>query len=607
MSHVQNRVGFDRPLRDFGVAELGSLSCKRLLALFWFLAVAAGGFHAWADRNVMNADGISYLEIGEAYLRGDWDAAINGYWSPLYPWLLGLAMLILKPSPYWENPTIHLVNFLIYLFSLVCFHFFLRELIRTNQRRAAGLSGDSWMTFPVWAWIALGYSLFIWSSLTLNTLAEVNPDMCMAAFVYLASCILLRIRRGSKSWVTFGFLGLVLGTGYLVKAPMFPLAFVFTAVAMLSLRNLRLAALRGLIAILMFILVAAPFIGALSMTKGRLTFGDSARLNYALDIHNVSLRHWQGTWPPGVGAPKHATRKIQGTPPVYEFGSPVAGTYPPWYDPSYWNEGMSPSLNLRKQVEVFFSNIGIYLNLFINNSQAGIMVGFLILLLANRRGWFQIGEIAKQWTLLIPALAAFSMYSFVHVYTRFVGAFVVLLWLGVGSSVRLTDTRDSKNLVSYVCVSMVTLLLMSIAVVTAPKVYSTVRELLQGADPSAHLHWRVAEGLSRLGVQPGDKVALLGDGTYKFGAYWSRLARVKVVAEVLTRDVDEFLAANDVVKSGVIGTVLQTGATAIVAYDVPNYFAKNGWRRLEKTHYFVYLIDNQRSETSARADLDVKQ
>ena len=50
----------------------------------------------------MNADGISYLDIGDACLRGGWKNAINLIWSPLYPWLMGAARGFVVPSPRWE-------------------------------------------------------------------------------------------------------------------------------------------------------------------------------------------------------------------------------------------------------------------------------------------------------------------------------------------------------------------------------------------------------------------------------------------------------------------------------------------------------------------------
>src|SRR3954469_3957047 len=40
----------------------------------------------------VNGDGISYLDLAAQYARGDLGALANGYWSPLYPMVLGGAL-----------------------------------------------------------------------------------------------------------------------------------------------------------------------------------------------------------------------------------------------------------------------------------------------------------------------------------------------------------------------------------------------------------------------------------------------------------------------------------------------------------------------------------
>jgi hypothetical protein len=37
----------------------------------------------------INPDGVSYISIAEKYSRGEWQDAINGYWGPLYIWVMG--------------------------------------------------------------------------------------------------------------------------------------------------------------------------------------------------------------------------------------------------------------------------------------------------------------------------------------------------------------------------------------------------------------------------------------------------------------------------------------------------------------------------------------
>src|SRR5262249_36198947 len=134
-------------------------------------------------------DGISYLEVGEAYARGDWSAAINTYWSPLYSWLLLGIMALVETPPLEDFAVMHLVDFFVFLCSLACFHFYLIGLIRYQNSKAPASSGDP---LPDWIWIVLGYTLFLWSALNLITIAVATPDMIVAALVYLASGMLIR-------------------------------------------------------------------------------------------------------------------------------------------------------------------------------------------------------------------------------------------------------------------------------------------------------------------------------------------------------------------------------------------------------------------------------
>ena len=50
-----------------------------------------GLLQAWAGRHSMQSDGISYLDMGDAIVRGDWRMALNGYWSPFIPFCSALA------------------------------------------------------------------------------------------------------------------------------------------------------------------------------------------------------------------------------------------------------------------------------------------------------------------------------------------------------------------------------------------------------------------------------------------------------------------------------------------------------------------------------------
>src|SRR5688572_25711947 len=148
----------------------------RLEIAFWLLAIVLGLVHAWADHHyLMNADGMSYLDVAEAYLHRDWSAAVNSYWSPLYSWLIALALWVSKPSPYWKFAIVHLVNFAMYVFALGGFCFLTHELIRHQRSEHTEVDAAGLVTLPDWALLALGYSLFIWSSLLLITVQLESP------------------------------------------------------------------------------------------------------------------------------------------------------------------------------------------------------------------------------------------------------------------------------------------------------------------------------------------------------------------------------------------------------------------------------------------------
>jgi hypothetical protein len=84
----------------------------------------------------MNPDGISYLDMGDAYFRGDWKMAINAQWSPLYSWIIALGLHIFHPTLRWEFIIVHLMQFFIYLLTIFCFHFFLMEVINGIRSKA---------------------------------------------------------------------------------------------------------------------------------------------------------------------------------------------------------------------------------------------------------------------------------------------------------------------------------------------------------------------------------------------------------------------------------------------------------------------------------------
>lgn len=577
------------------------------------LAVVLGVCYAWNARRAISPDGISYLDMGDAYLRRDWDMAINGLWSPFYSWLLGLGMLVLKPSPAGEVGVAHLVNFIIYLCALGGFDFLLRQLVRYQQQTRDGATGsDERVPLPDWAWTLLGYPLFIWSSLELTTLAAVTPDMCVAAFLFVAAGMLLRIRGGAAGWTSFAILGAVLGFSYLAKAAMLPSVFVFLLVGALSVGNFRKAIPRVALALAVCLLVGSLYFVPLSIKKGRLTFGDSGLLNYAWYVNKVTLHvHWQGdggdarsSSSNGDGMPQHPTRKIHDDPAVYEFRGPVRGTYPPWYDPSYWYEGVAARFDAQAQLGVLKKNADVLRLILFSREQKIWAVGFLLLYLLGCRRRSHLLNVAKQWHLLLPPLAALGLFSMVHVEARYTGGFAVLWWLGIFSGVRLpARARWRRGATTCVVAVLTFVMLRGLFPSASAAVRAAVRDFTNGEQATAHgQHWQVAEHLGRIGIAPGDEVAAIG---YSFDALWGRLARVRIIAEITsgsieapTGDVERFWRGDVSTRARIIRLFAATGAKAIIANRVPPDAATVGWQRIGDTGYYVYVLAGQSSAAS---------
>ncbi len=67
-----------------------------ILALYSILSVLLLNSY----RYVITADGISYIGVARNYLTLNWSDAINGYWAPLFSWLLIPFLLFNKTALY---------------------------------------------------------------------------------------------------------------------------------------------------------------------------------------------------------------------------------------------------------------------------------------------------------------------------------------------------------------------------------------------------------------------------------------------------------------------------------------------------------------------------
>lgn len=572
---------------------------RSLNRLHWgmrLLVVALGAVHAWVAvvKQSMNPDGIDYLDIGEAYFRGDWANAINAYWSPLYSWILGSGLHLLEPTLRWEFTLVHAINFLIYLLALVCFMFFWRELTSARDKLDDVPEGGDTAPLSDRAWVTLGYLVFAWTSLYLIEVWAVTPDMLVSALVFLAAGFTLRIAtsRGQRRWTNAVALGFILGLGYLAKSALFPLAFVFL-MGVLVASGLRRGLPVLLASLTVFLLVAAPFLIAISASKGRFTFGEAGRITYMKHVQQAPFPHWRSEFSGLSGEPLHPTRRIFEQPAVFEFAVPIAGTYPPSYDPSYWYEGVSAQVDVQRQLEIAAASLQFYADLFLKKQ--GPFFGIvLLLLLLTPRSVFMTRSALVLGILAGISLAALAMYGLVLVHGRYIGPFVAILWGVALAFVRLDSSPSSVRTLTLAGRALVVLALLGIAAFN----YDGLKRIMSWDDnpwrlgpaatealPPALRPVQFAEALGAMGLEPGDEIAYIGNG---HDAFFARLARLKIIAEIPADQADEFWSSSPAQRDRVLRSLERTGATAIVAEQAPPDAAVDGWQRIGLSRHFVF-------------------
>lgn len=544
-------------------------------------AIGLGGLQAWNGRfDLSSADIVSYIDIGRAYLVGDWRAATNGYFSPLYGVVVASVLALLQPSDYWAFLSVKAANFLIFLFCLLSFSLFLQQLIGFHHRQR--LKSSESLVIPTGIWLSLGYTLFLWTALGMIGVATDTPDMLVAAWVYLAMALILQIQAGA-GWAAFIGLGVVMGLGYLTKAILFPMAFIFWGVGLFAAGRIWQTLPKAIAALLVFSLIAVPLIATISLSKGYVTFGEAGSLNYAWNISGLSNTYWRGS--PDSGTPKHPLTVLSESPAVYEFGEPIHSTYPLWYDPSFWHEGAIAQPNLTKQIATIWEHAIEYYRVF-----AGfILFVYGLLLAASGQVRASLARLRSNWLLLLPTAAGLGSLMLIHVHPRLIASFVVLLSVALLNSLHLPSTAVQRRLLAGLAVGSVLLLGAQLS--------------WPAAGPP--IHWKIAQGLQTLGLRAGDKIAILG--AYRAGDYyfWAQLADLRITAEVPSPT--EFWTAAPEARLRIYQALQAAGIKALVQRppkSAPDYtplggwqavgealIQQQGWQEIGQTHCFVYPLE----------------
>jgi hypothetical protein len=538
----------------------------------------------WINRFKMDPDGVSCLDMGDRYWRGDWHNALNAYWPPLYGWLTGLIFRLTKPSMRWEYPEVHLLNFAIFVAALISFEFFWRGLLESRADNAC--IGAS----RLYAW-ALGYLLFAHMyfgcafkrSLGGDELTIVNPDLLVAALAFVVLGMVTQFSAGRLSVVSSCLIGILLGVAYLTKTAMLPFGACVLATMLAVSWNRRAGIRHTGLALLCFLAISTAFVAALSWNNHRFTYGDAGKLNIAWYVNGAWPRHihWQGQ--EAVPAhPQHPTRKIMNWPEVYEFATPVPGTYPPWYDPTYWNAGVDTRIDPAREVFRFKQNM-IDLALYLIGP-AGILTAVVltVFFLGDRTGgsWRQF---MKFLPILAPAIALLLMYGMITWEPRYISWIILAGFCTLIASTSISP--EDRRLSALRAASL------ALGAILAGVLFQNLNNSRWESGTWAQ-YVEAAEQLRVMGFEPGNPVAVIGDGMTE--EFWARLDRVQIVAEVpraleTGNSEDAFWTSAPEGQRTVLNALKSTGASAAVA-DTPPKVLPPGWVAVGKTGQAVYFF-----------------
>jgi hypothetical protein len=214
---------------------------------------------AFTFSSQINPDGVAYLRIAGYYLSGDLGKAVSGYWSPLYSWLL-MPWLALGVSGLLATKLLGVLLALSWVIGM------------TLLGRHYLESGITRRLFVV----AAAVSVLNWS------MEIITPDLLLTVLLTYYFYLVrdpATVERPSRAFAC-GVLG---GLAYLAKAYAFPffiahflLTIALHAWAGAKPRPLKPYVVVTLAGVLGFLLVAAPWVGVLTMKYGRPTITTAA-------------------------------------------------------------------------------------------------------------------------------------------------------------------------------------------------------------------------------------------------------------------------------------------------------------------------------------------
>jgi hypothetical protein len=260
--------------------------------------------------DALNPDGVAYLDLAGAMQHGDWLHFVQGYWSPLFPFLVGG----IGAATGWSGGALVAVTHVVNLVAAL----------------AAVAILWRWLRRPALAGAApAGFAALLICSAGLPRIEAVTPDVILLFLLVALSCEL--IAQAGRRWL---LVGLLLGLAFLAKTSCWPWLLAAIPIRLWAARQpgARTAVVRSF---LVCAVVMLSWVLPMSLKYGRPTLGSSGTLNWSWYIAANSSRL------PDTDA--GSNRDYHDVPvgngrllTVATFNESAYWTYQPWDDPTDW-------------------------------------------------------------------------------------------------------------------------------------------------------------------------------------------------------------------------------------------------------------------------------
>ena len=614
-----------------------SQTTRRTLLAYLALLIPIAWLAAKFEPYQMDGDAMAYMDVADLMRAHHWAGVVNAYWHPLYPACLALAQRLFHSTRANELHAYYTLNYMIFLASVAAMLAFVSALVKLRSRMTPSADQNSGVSplLGLNALQLLGVGLAVIASQRELSMGKIRPDLLLQTLMLAAFAMLLQ-SLATESLLFAPLMGLFFGLAYLTKSFAFLIALLTIAImvvfqAWIQRRKPVRVLAAGALALMVFAAIAGPYIAALSKQKHRFDFGDSGALNYAWYVSGTVKMHIEPWMTRGFGSASvhliHPEQQLLAQPGIYSYRAEPYGTYPAWFDPTYFHERIVPIFNAKRLLHRDVRNLALSLRYILNHPEGLILLALLLICGARFTGArSQFADLRcrlrnlRHTAFWLPpialGLAMWSIYGLVNIEERYVTLAYLIVILPIFAALNTSSqtTETSPNPWPRRCATGMVALLAFLALGESLRIALDERRNESGAGLPAAWYspqmFGAARALNALGVGPGDEIACMGTLACLNDPYWMRLAGVRVLTEVYNPDAKHLFEEYESLpnRQQVDDVLKAQGAKVLVAAFDPGEMtsrpaASAAWIRLGDSDLFALPLNIPAPAPAAPATL----